>query len=34
MVTARMIQIMELMGEGDQGSEVARARVQVLKDLL
>ncbi|CAI0646681.1 unnamed protein product [Colletotrichum noveboracense] len=31
---SRMIQIMELMGEGDQGSEVARARVQVLKDLL
>ncbi|WQF85792.1 hypothetical protein CDEST_10806 [Colletotrichum destructivum] len=31
---ARMIQIMELMGEGEQGSDVARARVQVLKDLL
>ncbi|KAF9874804.1 zn 2cys6 transcription factor [Colletotrichum karsti] len=31
---SRMIQIMELMGEGDQGSDVARARVQVLKDLL
>ncbi|GKT61667.1 zn(II)2Cys6 transcription factor [Colletotrichum tofieldiae] len=31
---ARMVQIMELMGEGEQGSDVARARVQVLKDLL
>ncbi|KAK2027983.1 fungal-specific transcription factor [Colletotrichum zoysiae] len=31
---SRMIQIMELMGEGEQGSDVARARVQVLKDLL
>ncbi|KAK1975421.1 fungal-specific transcription factor [Colletotrichum cereale] len=31
---ARMVHIMELMGEGEQGSDVARARVQVLKDLL
>lgn len=29
-----MIKIMVLMGEGEQGSDVARARVQVLKDLL
>ncbi|KXH68189.1 fungal specific transcription factor [Colletotrichum salicis] len=31
---AKMIKIMVLMGEGEQGSDVARARVQVLKDLL
>lgn len=30
----RMIQIMQLMGEGDQGSETARTRVQVLREFL
>jgi hypothetical protein len=31
---ARMIQIMQFMGEGEQGSEVARTRVQVLSEFL
>ncbi len=29
-----MIQIMKAMGEGDQGSEVARTRVTVLSEFL
>lgn len=32
--TGRMIQILSLMGEGDNGSEVARTRVQVLSEFL
>jgi hypothetical protein len=32
--TARMMEIMQLMGEGDQGSEVALTRVQVLSEFL
>ncbi|KAI1074982.1 fungal-specific transcription factor domain-containing protein [Whalleya microplaca] len=31
---ARMIQIMKIMGDGDQGSEVARTRVTVLSEFL
>lgn len=31
---ARMMQIMEIMGKGEQGSEVARTRVQVLSEFL
>jgi hypothetical protein len=30
----QMMQIMQIMGEGEQGSEVARTRVQVLKGFL
>lgn len=29
-----MIQIMQIMGEGDQGSETARTRVDVLQEFL
>jgi hypothetical protein len=33
-VAARMIQIMQVMGEGEQGSETARTRVEVLREFL
>lgn len=29
-----MIQIMQVMGEGEQGSETARTRVEVLREFL
>lgn len=33
-MTARMIEIMEIMSQGEQASETARTRVQVLSELL
>lgn len=32
--TDRMIEIMQLMSQGEQGSETARTRIQVLSELL
>lgn len=32
--TAQMMQIMQIMGEGEQDSEVARTRAEVLNDFL
>ena len=33
-ITARMIAILHAMGDGENGSEVARTRVQVLNEFL
>ena len=33
-VIDRMIEIMQLMSQGEQGSETARTRIQVLSELL